>query len=230
MTCLSITIVRSLLSAFIPRILSPDNPRETVIFGGPDSNRSSILDSMKSDIPTMSKEQPILILSPSSGVPAKSPVPQRLHTMRIWFPHSGIEIMKDVKKNGLDDVVLDAIALREFGARHQAQDDHGNTIDAFPVDLAVLEAGISRVWGKYGIPKFVPLSSDDPIISKQPTKDPEAKKGLCFQRLHSKYLYEYGRRQSLAKVWGYEMPVNLKDWYEDTVQDIGRRLEKLGYY
>ncbi|KGO67549.1 hypothetical protein PITC_094200 [Penicillium italicum] len=150
--------------------------------------------------------------------------------MRIWFPHSGIEIMKDVKKNGLDDVVLDAIALREFGARHQAQDDHGNTIDAFPVDLAVLEAGILRVWGKYGIPKFVPLSSDDPIILKQPTKDPEAKKGLCFQRLHSKYLYEYGRRQSLAKVLEYEMPVNLKDWYEDTVQDIGRRLEKLGYY
>lgn len=133
--------------------------------------------------------------------------------------------MEDIKNNGLDDVVLDAIVLQELGANHRAHDDH-----AFLVDLAVLETGISRVWGKYGIPKFVPLSSDDPIILKQPTKDPEAKKGLCFQRLHSKYLYEYGRRQSLAKVLGYEMPVNLKDWYEDTVQDIGRRLEKLGYY
>jgi hypothetical protein len=112
---------------------------------------------------------------------------------------------------------------------HQAQDDHGNTMDAFPADLAVLEAGISRVWGKYGIPKFVPLSSDDPIILKQPTKDLESKKALCYQRLHSKYLYEYGRRQGLAEVLGYEMPVNLKNWYEDTLQDIGRRLERLGY-
>ncbi|CAG8370245.1 unnamed protein product [Penicillium salamii] len=217
MTCLSITKVRSLFLTFIPRILSPDNPRETVLFGGPDSNRSSITDSMNSGIPMMPKEQSILMTDSSSGVPAKGPVPQRLHTVRIWFPPNGIEIMEDIKNNGLDDVVLDA--------NHRAHDDH-----AFLVDLAVLETGISRVWGKYGIPKFVPLSSDDPIISKQPTKDPEAKKGLCFQRLHSKYLYEYGRRQSLAKVWGYEMPVNLKDWYEDTVQDIGRRLEKLGYY
>jgi hypothetical protein len=138
--------------------------------------------------------------------------------------------MEDVKSKGLDDVVLDAIALQELGARHQAQDDHGNTMDAFPADLAVLEAGISRVLGKYGIPKFVPLSNDDPIILGQPTTDLESKKALCYQRLHSKYLYEYDRSQSLAKVLGYEMPVHLENWYEDTLQDIGRRLQKLGYY
>jgi hypothetical protein len=138
--------------------------------------------------------------------------------------------MKDVKNKGLDDVVLDAIVLRELGARHQAQDDHGNTMDAILVDLAVLEAGISRVRRKYGIPKFIPLSIDDPIILNQLTKDLESKEALCYQRLHSKYLHEYGRRQGLAKVLGYEMPVNLKNWYEDTVQDIGRRLERLGYY
>ncbi|CAG8007785.1 unnamed protein product [Penicillium salamii] len=229
MPCLSITRVRYLLSTFIPRVLSPGNRRETVLFGGPDSNRSSILDSMKSDMPTMSKEQPILISSPSSGVPAKSPAPQRLHTVRIWFPHNGTTIMEDIKSKDLDDVVLDAIALQELSAMHRSQDDHGNTMDAFPADLAVLEAGISRVWGKYGIPKFVPLSSDDPIILEQPRKDLESKEGLCFQRLHSKYLYEYGRRQSLAKVLGYEMPVDLKNWYEDALQDIGKRLEKLGY-
>ena len=85
MTCLSITKVRYLLSTFILRVLSPGNRRETVLFGGPDSNRSSILDSIKSDIPTMSKEQPILISSPSSGVPAKSPVPQRLHVSTHLF-------------------------------------------------------------------------------------------------------------------------------------------------
>jgi hypothetical protein len=138
--------------------------------------------------------------------------------------------MEDIKSQGLDDVVHDAIVHQELGAMHQVRDDHGNTMDAFPADLAVLEAGISRVWGKYGIPKFVPLSSDDPIILKQPTKDLESKKALCYQRLHSKYLYEYGRSQSLAKVLGYEMPVDLKNWYEDTLQDLGRRLKNLGYY
>lgn len=137
--------------------------------------------------------------------------------------------MGDVKNKGLDDVVLDAFVLRDLLVRYQAQGDHGNTMDAFPADLAVLEAGISRVWGKYGIPKFVPLSSDDPIILKQPTKDLESKKALCYQRLHSKYLHEYGRRQGLAEVLGYEMPVSLKNWYEDALQDIGRRLERLGY-
>lgn len=85
MTCLSITKVRYLLSTFILRVLSPGNRRETVLFGGPDSNRSSILDSMKSDMPTMSKEQPILISSPSSGVPAKRPVPQRLQVIAPLF-------------------------------------------------------------------------------------------------------------------------------------------------
>ncbi|CAG8122300.1 unnamed protein product [Penicillium nalgiovense] len=138
--------------------------------------------------------------------------------------------MEDIKSKGLDDVVLDAIVLQELGAKHRAQDDHGNTRDAFLVDLAVLEAGISRVWGIYGIPKFIPLSSDDPLILKQPTTDLESKNGLCYQRLHSKYLYEYGRRRSLAEVLGYEMPVSLKIWYEDTLQDIGRRLKELGYY
>lgn len=145
--------------------------------------------------------------------------------MRIWFPHSDIEIMEDVENKGLDDVVLDAIVLRELGARHEAQDDQ-----AYLVDLAVLEAGISRVRGNYCIPKFNPLSIKDPIILNQPPKDLESKKALCYQRLHSKYLHEYGRRQGLAEVLGYKVPMSLKTWYEDTLKDIGSRLKKLGYY
>ncbi|KAI3286512.1 hypothetical protein DTO002I6_8183 [Penicillium roqueforti] len=124
--------------------------------------------------------------------------------------------MEDVKSKGLDDVVLDAFVLQDLSARHQAQDDHGNTMDAFPADLAVREAGISRVWGKYGIPKFVPLSIDDPIILNQPTKDLDQKKALCYQRLHSRYLHEHGRRKRLAEVFGYEISVDLENWPFDT--------------
>ncbi|KAF4769459.1 hypothetical protein HAV15_008858 [Penicillium sp. str.  len=96
----------------------------------------------------MSKEESILTAPSGSGVPAQTPVLQRLHTVRIWFPHNGTTIMEDVKSKGLDDVVLDAFVLQDLSARHQAQDDHGNTMDAFPADLAVREAGISRVWGE----------------------------------------------------------------------------------
>lgn len=138
--------------------------------------------------------------------------------------------MEDVKSKGLDDVVLDAIVLQDLNARHQAQDDQGNTIYAFPADLAVREGGISRVWAKYGIPKFVLLSIDDPIVLNQPTKDLDQKKALCYQRLHSRYLHEYGRRKSLAEVFGYEMSLDLEKWYKVSLQDIGSRLRSLGYY
>lgn len=67
--------------------------------------------------------------------------------------------MEDIKRKGLEDVFFDAIALQELSAQYQS-----NMNDSFLVDLAVLETGIVRVLGKYGILNFVPLSSDDPII------------------------------------------------------------------
>jgi hypothetical protein len=79
MSCLSISRLRSLLSTFIPRVLSPKNPRETVLFGGPDPKRSSTLVSTNSDIPMMSKVESILTAPSGSGVSAKIAVPQRLH-------------------------------------------------------------------------------------------------------------------------------------------------------
>lgn len=134
--------------------------------------------------------------------------------------------MEDIKRKGLNDVVLDAIALQDLGAQHQA---HGITKEAFLVDLAVLEAGISRVLGKYGITKFVPLSSDDPIILQQTAEDLDSKKALCYQHLHFKYLQEYAKRCNLAEVLGYEIHDILKDWYEERLKDICNRLKKLGY-
>lgn len=79
MPWLSISRLRSLLSTFIPRVLSPKNPRETVLFGGPDPKKSSTLVCTKSDIPMMSKEESILNAPSGSGVPAQTPVLQRLH-------------------------------------------------------------------------------------------------------------------------------------------------------
>lgn len=137
--------------------------------------------------------------------------------------------MKDIKRNGLDDVVVDAVPLQELGAQHQAQDEHDCTKNAFLVDLAVLESGILRVRRKYGIIKFIPLSSDDPIVLQQPATDPDLKKALCYQHLHSKYLQEYEKRRDLAAILGYEIHEGLNDWYNDSLQDIGNRLEKLGY-
>mgnify|MGYP006902569904 FL=1 len=78
MACFSIARVRCLLSNFISRLL-PDNSRETVLFGGPDSNRSSANEPAKTDIPMMSKEQSTFSSSSVSGIPIKDSAPIRLH-------------------------------------------------------------------------------------------------------------------------------------------------------
>ncbi|KAI2719949.1 hypothetical protein CBS147318_3255 [Penicillium roqueforti] len=137
--------------------------------------------------------------------------------------------MEDIKIKGLNDVVFGAVALQGLGAHHQAQDDHGITKELSLVDLAVLEIGISRVFGEYGNTKFVPLSSDDPIVLQQPAEDLDSKRALCYQHIHSKYLQEYAKKCNLAKVPGYEIHNILKDWYEERLEDICNRLRKLGY-
>ncbi|CAG8085464.1 unnamed protein product [Penicillium nalgiovense] len=154
-----------------------------------------------------------------------------LHRLRCVFSDCIItQLMKDIKRNGLDDVVLDAIPLQGLGAQHQAQDDHGNTKNEFQVNLAVDESDILRVLMKYGVVKFIPLSSDDPIVLQQPTTDPDLKKALCYQHLHSKYLQEYGKKRDLAEDLGYEMHEYLKNWYDGCLRDITRRLAQLGYF
>ncbi|CAG8019064.1 unnamed protein product [Penicillium salamii] len=226
MTC---SKFRYLLSNYMSRLFSPGSSRETVLFGGPDPNRSSMHESAKGAKPLTVKEQPAFSAPPGSGIFAKDSVPIRLHTVRIWFPRNGVQLIEDIKRKGLGDVVLDAIALHDIGVQHQARDGHDNMKDAYLMDLAVLETGISRVWGKYGIPEFIPLSSDDPIILQQPVEDLDSKKALCYQRLHSKCLREYEKRQQLAEALGYVMQGNLRDWYDGYLQDIGDRLKKLGY-
>ena len=116
-------------------------------------------------------------------------------------------------------MVFNAIALQELGDQHKA----------FLVDLTVLEVSISRVLGKYGITKFVPLSGDNPIILQQPVEDLNSKKALCYQHLHSKYLQEYAKRCKLGKVLGFEIHNVLKDWYKERLEDICNRFRKLGY-
>jgi hypothetical protein len=134
--------------------------------------------------------------------------------------------MEDIKKNDLNDVVRDAIAHPEFGAQHQA---YGITKEAFLVDLAVVEAGISRVLRKYEVIKFVPLSSDDPMISQQPAEDLSSKRVLCYYYLHSKYRQEYEKRYKLAKARGCEIDNVLKDWYEELLEDLCNHFRELDY-
>lgn len=125
-------------------------------------------------------------------------------------------------------MVFDAIVLPEFSTQHPSQDS-GITKSAVLVDLAVLETGISRVLGKYGIIRFDPLSSDDPIVLQQPTEDLDSKKGLCYQRLHSLYSQEYLKRQHLAETLGFEMQELWRNWYDESLKNIGNRLQKCGY-
>ncbi|KAJ5971724.1 uncharacterized protein N7479_001642 [Penicillium vulpinum] len=150
----------------------------------------------------MSKEQPT---SSVSGVPVEDPAPVSL-LVDCEFGSIPMDSNLWKKRKGLHDVVVDAVPLQELGT-----EDYGNTKDAFLVDLAVLEAGVTQVWGKYGIIKFIPLSSDDPIVLQQSAKDLDLKKALCYQHLRSKYVYKGNRTKELAAVLGYEMNKGLTD-------------------
>ncbi|KAJ5800696.1 uncharacterized protein N7518_002764 [Penicillium psychrosexuale] len=130
----------------------------------------------------------------------------------------------------LEDVVINTVPFQNLSAQHPAQDGHSNTKNTFPIDLTVLESGIIQVRRKYRIIKFIPLSSDNPIILQQPATDPNLKKALYYQHLYSKYLQEYRKRRDLAEVLGYEIPKYLKNWYNNCLRDIIRRLEQLGYF
>jgi hypothetical protein len=208
MVCLSLPELRCFLSNYITRLFSSRNSRETVLFGAPDSNRDSLSDLLEAGMP---KKQPTISAGSGSDVSARDSNPNALHvcypflvdiklqpnkTVRVCFSSNGLQAMDDIRKNGLDDVVRDAIAYPEYGVQHQA---HGITKEAFLVDLAVLEAGILRVLGKYGIRKFDALSSDDPMVLQQPAEDLDSKKALCYQYLYFKYLQEYAKRCELAK-------------------------------
>lgn len=137
--------------------------------------------------------------------------------------------MEDIKQNGLDDVVLDAIDLQDLDAQDQSQVQTGNTMGAFLVDLAVRETGILRVLEKYGITKFVRLDSNDPIVMNQLPEDPGLKRALCYQRLHTKYLHEFRKRQRLANGLECEISTSLENWYNGTLRDISNRLIRLNY-
>ncbi|KAJ5139333.1 uncharacterized protein N7515_004181 [Penicillium bovifimosum] len=99
----------------------------------------------------MSKEQPIISAGSGSGVSARDSEPIRFaHRANLVSPN-GLTLMEDIKRRGLNDGVFDAIALQDLRDQYQAQGDHGITNEAFLVDLAVLEVGISGVLGKYGL-------------------------------------------------------------------------------
>jgi hypothetical protein len=134
--------------------------------------------------------------------------------------------MEDIKTKGLKDVVIDAVPLPELSAQHQAQ-DHGNLM---LVDLAVFKYGISRVQGTYGIIKFIPLSSDDPIVLDQSAEDPSLKKVLCYQGLYSRYWQEYDLRRNSAAVSGNKIHDSLNDWYVGCLKSLERRREELRYF
>ncbi|KAJ5887376.1 hypothetical protein N7495_007417 [Penicillium taxi] len=179
--------------------------------------------------PIMSEEQPAFSAPSDSGPVDKVSPLICLRTVRIWFPHNGLQLKEDIISKGLEDVIWDAIPLQELGAQHQARHGYGNRNDASLVEFAVLETGVPRVLEKYEIPNFLPLSSDDPMVLQQPVKDLESKKALCYQSLHSKYLQGYKKRQQLTGTLGYEMHKSLSDWYDGCLEDIGNRLKKLGY-
>lgn len=125
MIYLSLHRIRRTLSTFVSRLFtSPGNPRETVLFGGPDPNRNC---TASGTVPMVLKEQLTFSAETGPGVSARESTQIRLRvsyslplvdtqfqlneTVRVWFSPNGLGLMEDIENKGLEDVVFDAIAL-----------------------------------------------------------------------------------------------------------------------
>jgi hypothetical protein len=90
MICLSLQRVYCVVSNCFSRLFSsPNSSRETILFGGPDPNRSSMHEPAKGAMPMMLKEQPAFSVAPDTGVSARDSAPVRLH---VGYPFLLIEI------------------------------------------------------------------------------------------------------------------------------------------
>ncbi|KAJ5938387.1 hypothetical protein N7466_001521 [Penicillium verhagenii] len=165
----------------------------------------------------------------SSDSPAKAFNANPLRTVRIWYHNSNLHPMDDIQEKGLQDVVFGAVSLQDFGQR-LCCDNHNYPQNAIMVDFAVAEKAILRIIKHYGIVEFIALSDDDPIIVGQGAEDLISKKTLGYRHIHARYLRGYAERCNLANVHGYTMHEYLKTWYDERLDDISLRLQRLLYH
>lgn len=137
--------------------------------------------------------------------------------------------MGDIQEKGLGDVVFEAIPLEVPEYQRVPGNGSVHPEGAILVDLAVLDTGISRVLRQYGTIDFIPLGDNDPFILAQERNAIASKKALGYRKLYRKYFREYRKRLDLAGVLGYELDEVNKAWFNERLQCIWGRLQRLGY-
>lgn len=136
--------------------------------------------------------------------------------------------MFDIEDKGLGDVVATAIPLQGPGEPNIPANQIAHSEGAILVDLAVYEDGISRVRHAYGPIDFNPLSDRDPIIMVQDAHSLDSKRVHGYAHIFRQHHLVYAKYHSLAAILGYRISRIVTDWFDNTLDDLGRRLISLG--
>lgn len=138
----------------------------------------------------------------------------------MWCCSHPANLLEDARVKGLADVVIAAVPLLDPNYRRHVEDKTLHPEGAVLVDLAVRRAGVSRVYLKYGVIDFVPMSDQDPVVLVHQGKDMEEKRIAAYRDISARYSRYLGevcpKLNPMAKVWTAERLAG----FENTISDV----------
>lgn len=151
-----------------------------------------------------------------------------LKTVRIWCINHQPNPMFDIENRGLGDIVEGAIPLKSPSKPNIPVNRIAHSEGATPVNLALYEQGISKVHRAYGPIDFDLLSDLDPIIMAQNAQNLDSKRAHGYAHIFRQHHLVYAKYHSLAAILGYRINRIVIDWFDNTLDDLDRRLISLG--
>ncbi|OQD67118.1 hypothetical protein PENDEC_c046G07190 [Penicillium decumbens] len=126
-----------------------------------------------------------------------------IQTIRVWMLKSCVDPMADVRSKGLDDVVLEGVALEKgHSTAHQDKEIDGRPKNSLLVDLAVMVRAIDRVLDHY-LSASLPLNDLSLVILDKDSRDPVTRARLRY----------------------YSVYIN--DWYDSRLAEMSSEMKKL---
>ncbi|KAJ5473958.1 hypothetical protein N7475_003524 [Penicillium sp. IBT 31633x] len=132
-----------------------------------------------------------------------------------------VDPMADVRSKGLDDVVLEGVALEKgHSTAHQDKEIDGRPKNSLLVDLAVVVRAIDRVLDHY-LSASLPLNDLSLVILDKDSRDPVTRARLRYYSVYSKYLQQYANRRAVST-----MPDIVNDWYDSRLAEMSSGMKK----
>lgn len=128
--------------------------------------------------------------------------------------------MADVRSKGLDDVVLECVALEKgHSTVHQDKEIDGRPKNSCLVDLMVVARAVDRVLDHY-LSASLPLNDLTLVILDKDSRDPVSRARLRYYSVYLRYLQQYTRRQAVGT-----MPDIVNDCYDSRLAEISSEMK-----